>query len=647
MATEQPFAVLRFVHVTLRRSGRRCLAVHMPVGVALVNVSAARVLESIGFVRDIKAMQQRIKLSGSAASFAAAAAAANKQDNQNVLYLGLSSCVAVASSGNSSSSSSSDSERMQLAVGCVFVPQVHMLSASFPLALATATSADIKSAAAANNNTVAAKELKRSTLAFIGNRLPLLESSPLYFSSSSSSSAASPAGKRRKQPSKKANNNKIVHHAKIKSSGYGSTAPVMKMFAGAKTKRAARSYITTQFRGGSNNSKPKKKKTPQQKPYPMQCGRINCVQKLSTAAGSAFHNGPIARIRFSATSSGGGGESSSSSPLRLLTASYDSTACVTRMPFHKGAASATHKQQLIGHNGPVRACAWACEGKRRNTMLTCSADKSIRMWGLGRSDPVLQISDALASDVSHVALYRRNQFIVGASQRAVRMFRYRLPNLAGMRDDLKRLKATGSSRLAFEHRAAAGSSVCAFACSNAMLSPVVLYSSSAKHVHALDMNTGKVSHTIRNAHAGKVHTITMMANARGGSSSGSGISISPELFMTSGYDSSIRLWDMRTNNSSNSSSSSSTPSCVCRWESHVNRQQPVGADVSPCARYIATGSEDKLAYVYDWRHGGVVDKLAGGHTDVVSDVAFNPLRPQIVTGCYDGSLRFFSTTKQQ
>ena len=32
----------------------------------------------------------------------------------------------------------------------------------------------------------------------------------------------------------------------------------------------------------------------------------------------------------------------------------------------------------------------------------------------------------------------------------------------------------------------------------------------------------------------------------------------------------------------------------------------------------------------------------GGATDVVSDVAYNPLHPQIVTACYDGRVRFYT-----
>ena len=54
-----------------------------------------------------------------------------------------------------------------------------------------------------------------------------------------------------------------------------------------------------------------------------------------------------------------------------------------------------------------------------------------------------------------------------------------------------------------------------------------------------------------------------------------------DLFLTAAVTDGIKLWDLRTNR------------CVRRYDGHVNRSQPVGLDISPCARYIATGSEDR------------------------------------------------------
>lgn len=54
-----------------------------------------------------------------------------------------------------------------------------------------------------------------------------------------------------------------------------------------------------------------------------------------------------------------------------------------------------------------------------------------------------------------------------------------------------------------------------------------------------------------------------------------------DLFLTAAVGDGIKLWDLRTNR------------CVRRYDGHVNRSQPVRVAISPCARFIATGSEDR------------------------------------------------------
>lgn len=83
----------------------------------------------------------------------------------------------------------------------------------------------------------------------------------------------------------------------------------------------------------------------------------------------------------------------------------------------------------------------------------------------------------------------------------------------------------------------------------------------------------------------------------------------------------------------------------------MNRVHTVGAAFSPCMRYVASGSEDRVrevvcggarshaclltpsfrnyytihqcAYLFDIRSGSLVKRLTGAK-DVVCDVAFNP-----------------------
>ena len=58
-------------------------------------------------------------------------------------------------------------------------------------------------------------------------------------------------------------------------------------------------------------------------------------------------------------------------------------------------------------------------------------------------------------------------------------------------------------------------------------------------------------------------------------------------------------------------------------------------------RYVAAGSEDKCAHVYDIRAGRPAAKVKGAR-DAVAAVAYNPRFPQLAAASYDGTLRFYT-----
>lgn len=57
---------------------------------------------------------------------------------------------------------------------------------------------------------------------------------------------------------------------------------------------------------------------------------------------------------------------------------------------------------------------------------------------------------------------------------------------------------------------------------------------------------------------------------------------------------------------------------------------------------VLAGSEDKVAYLYDLRMGTILHRVRGTHGDAVTDVAFNPLHPQLATATLDGNVHFYS-----
>uniref|UniRef100_A0A8C5SJZ3 Uncharacterized protein n=1 Tax=Laticauda laticaudata TaxID=8630 RepID=A0A8C5SJZ3_LATLA len=88
------------------------------------------------------------------------------------------------------------------------------------------------------------------------------------------------------------------------------------------------------------------------------------------------------------------------------------------------------------------------------------------------------------------------------------------------------------------------------------------------------------------------------------------------LFLTAAIGDGIKLWDLR------------TLRCERRFEGHSSRSHPCGISVSPCGQFIACGSEDKCAYIYE-KHSSTYSYKLTGHTESVINVAFNPSSPQV------------------
>ncbi|GFH18475.1 uncharacterized protein HaLaN_15291, partial [Haematococcus lacustris] len=185
--------------------------------------------------------------------------------------------------------------------------------------------------------------------------------------------------------------------------------------------------------------------------------------------------------------------------------------------------------------------------------------------------------------------YYLDEFILLAAGNKLNLYRYKLgegdPN-----DDIARLRNTNKYRLAAS------------------------YASNMQCVAVVE-----------DAHARPVHTIAQSASA---SLYTSHPKEALELFLTAACDGLIKLWDVR------------SCRCVRSFSAHKNTQITTGAAFSPCLRFIASGSEDQAAYLYDVRQGQMLHRMRT--SDVVTDVAFNPLHPQLAAGCLDGRVHFFS-----
>eukprot|EP00741_Cyanophora_paradoxa_P003060 tig00000663_g2971.t1 len=476
-------------------------------------------------------------------------------------------------------------------------------------------------------------------------RGPLPEASPLRYELPPAEGAGAAAGAKggagAKGKGKGAGDKPVTFHSRIKSSGYGAEVPwsVAQAQKEKAKKAAAAAAAAERAPVGS-------------KQYPTSCGPLVFPQENR---GGAVHGGPIARLVYS-----GDGKT-------LATASADRTARTLKLPAGRGAEGWAH----AGHDGPLLSCALSFDGAR---LLTASADCTARLWGVGdgRAEPWLVFRDiavrpapprpahapaappapaqrnaagpaaaaagpspassssgpagAFKSAVRAAQFYYLDRFVLLASGPRVHLYAWRVD--AEPADDIRRLRGAGRYRLVKAVQLEAAQSVTALAAPNSFLSGLLFAAGSDRTLAVLDMaHGGACARLIPDAHARPVHALALRESSPF-------VSLPPasfDLLLSSAPDSAVRLWDLRQNR------------CAMRFTGHQCRSSaaPVGCAFSPCGRYVATGSEDRVGYVYEMRTGGVAGRLQG-HGDVVSDVAFSPLHPQLATASFDGRIRFFS-----
>lgn len=129
---------------------------------------------------------------------------------------------------------------------------------------------------------------------------------------------------------------------------------------------------------------------------------------------------------------------------------------------------------------------------------------------------------------------------------------------------------------------------------------------------------------IPEAHSRPVHSLRLHEGSAHSNTPAGG----HDLLLTSAIDNVVKLWDLRSSK------------CVRRFEAHANRVHSIGASLSPCLRFVCSGSEDKFAYLYDARSGSLIDKLR--HAETVTDSTFSPLFPQLAAASLSGHVRFYT-----
>ena len=391
----------------------------------------------------------------------------------------------------------------------------------------------------------------------------------------SSFEAAALGGRTRKSATTKTRDKPVTFHSRIKSSGYGKVEPLR--FLGRQVQSR------TLPKRPSNNLKTGRLL----RQYPLDCDPVHEFQDHHALEGDApVHGGPILRCRFCPDGS------------RIVTASVDKSLRALRLPLarHKGEG-----ESFLGHGGAVLDACWSHGG---GLLLSASSDRTARLWSVRKSQALLTISgaggsqqkgrraDSFNADVKAVSFFHLDKLLVLACGSRLHFYRYDLGGSAKSKDDIARMHQPKTSHHVLELNTEA-QSVTDFDCHNGFISNLLVAGTSAKTVEVFDADAGRLVRRNENAHDRGIHTITLNATSPYASHDQG----AHELFLSAASDSSVKMWDLRASRS------------VRCFAGHLNRQNPIGVRFSPCMKYIACGSEDKVGPTNSQRRHGQTESV--------------------------------------
>ncbi|XP_035462344.1 WD repeat-containing protein 27 isoform X2 [Scophthalmus maximus] len=363
----------------------------------------------------------------------------------------------------------------------------------------------------------------------------------------------------------------LVFHSKVKSSGYTST-PRRTMFSSK-----------TNIQKNRSSSKPNKNTGLLFRDYP-----ADSEAPTTPHAHLSVANKPVYCLQYS-----GDGK-------QILCGLGDSSVLLYKSSLTGNPAVYT------GHDKPVSSVSWSLN---RQCWLSASEDQSLRIWAHGSTDPAFIMGNSLFSKpIRDAQFYYLDKFLLFASGPSLYLYLY---DVDTTHDDIKRYHQRSVVKLAKRFTTPSPTYITALSAVNDFLSHIVLLCGSDRSIRVFDMNKSTVASQLLDAHCRAVHCITQNK----GSMFSTQAPDSYNLFLTSAVKDGVKIWDLR------------TLRCVRRYENHLNRCHPCSAAISPCGRFIASGSEDNAAYVYDIRSSSYLHKLQK-HSDTVLSVTFNPATPE-------------------
>lgn len=378
----------------------------------------------------------------------------------------------------------------------------------------------------------------------------------------------------------------LVFHNKIKSSGY-TTAPRLKMFS-IKTnmKKSQVSKVKQEISSGAR------------KEYPLDSQAPCTLHKQITLS-----NKPTSACGIQYSGDG----------MKLACGLSDKSLLVFSSSFIGEPAVFT------GHDGAINGFGWSYD---RNWLVSTADDRTLRIWNVKNARSALVLGKEMFSRPARFPqFYYMDKFILLSCGADIQLMRYYLDDC---KDELKRYKQNSICKPVQTLHMKSALEITGLSAVNDFYSYIVLAAGSNRDVEIFDLNVGTSIATIPDAHPRAAHQICQ--------NTGSAFSTQPpeayNLFVTMAIGDCLKLWDIR------------TLRCVRRFEGHLNRYQSCGVAISPCGRFIACGSEDRCAYIYETRSSTYLQKLPE-HSESVINVAFNPCFLQLTTCTLDGKLQTY------
>jgi len=356
----------------------------------------------------------------------------------------------------------------------------------------------------------------------------------------------------------------------------------------------------------------------------------------------------------------------------LATCGNDGAARAIRLPLSKFKGDGA---SFMGHQGKVHSIDFsylnnlirAPNMPDRPLLLTGGADGTARIWSAGVAHPVAVFSSSTSAtpsslshtpgrssithpsigqqirEVNQAMFYYVDEFVLLTAGSEVRMHRYEIDerSIAPSKDvNTQRVKNKQKAVLEAGQGSANQELVASWDCKKSAKSILSLAAINAFHSHLAFTSRSDGSLVIIDVAMEKqllfahladraAHTIALPTHALHGAHPPGAF----DMFVTSSTSEggTLLLWDLRQRNA------------IQKLQGHQNRVQTLGVSISPCMRYVATGSEDNSCYIYDVRTGAVLARNWKPHRDTVSDVSFHPILPYLATASYDGHVRCFAT----